>query len=52
MLHLTEWQEFREVDLDALGGAVAHRRLLDGRNMLDLAAWRSAGWEARGIGRR
>ena len=35
-----------------LGGVVAHRRVLDGRNALDLAAWRSAGWEARGIGRR
>jgi UDPglucose 6-dehydrogenase len=52
VLHLTEWPEFREIDLDELGAAVAHRRLLDGRNMLDLTAWRSAGWEARGIGRR
>ena len=52
ILHLTEWPEFREIDLEVLGGAVAHRRLIDGRNILDLAAWRSAGWEARGIGRR
>jgi UDPglucose 6-dehydrogenase len=52
VLHLTEWREFREIDLDELGGVVAHRRLIDGRNQLDLAAWRSAGWEARGIGRR
>ncbi len=52
VLHLTEWKEFRTIDLDELGGVVAHRRLLDGRNQLDLAAWRSAGWEARGIGRR
>ena len=52
VLHLTEWQEFRSIDLDELGSVVAHRRLLDGRNQLDLAAWRSAGWEARGIGRR
>ncbi len=52
VLHLTEWKEFRSIDLDELGGVVAHRRLLDGRNQLDLAAWRSAGWEARGIGRR
>ncbi|HET9419598.1 MAG TPA: UDP-glucose/GDP-mannose dehydrogenase family protein [Nocardioides sp.] len=52
ILHLTEWPEFRTLDLDELGAAVAHRRLIDGRNVLDLAAWRSAGWEARGIGRR
>ena len=52
ILHLTEWPEFRAIDVDELGGVVAHRRLLDGRNILDLAAWRSAGWEARGIGRR
>jgi UDPglucose 6-dehydrogenase len=52
ILHLTEWPEFRDIDLDELGEVVAHRRLLDGRNVLDLAAWRSAGWEARGIGRR
>jgi UDPglucose 6-dehydrogenase len=52
ILHLTEWPEFRAIDLDELGGVVAQRRLLDGRNILDLAAWRSAGWEARGMGRR
>ena len=52
LLHLTEWPEFRSIDLDEVGGVVARRRLLDGRNQLDLAAWRSAGWEARGIGRR
>ena len=52
ILHLTEWPEFRAIDLDELGAVVAHRRLLDGRNILDLAAWRSAGWEARGMGRR
>jgi UDPglucose 6-dehydrogenase len=52
ILHLTEWPEFRAIDLDELSGVVAQRRLLDGRNILDLAAWRSAGWEARGMGRR
>ena len=52
VLHLTEWKEFRSLDLDEVGEAVAHKRLIDGRNVLDLAAWREAGWEARGIGRR
>ncbi|MDQ4053396.1 MAG: UDP-glucose/GDP-mannose dehydrogenase family protein [Actinomycetota bacterium] len=52
VLHLTEWQEFREVDIDAVGAAVRRKQILDGRNALDLDAWRSAGWTARGLGRR
>jgi UDPglucose 6-dehydrogenase len=52
LLHLTEWKEFREVDLDELGGTVRGRRVIDGRNVLDLEEWRSHGWTARGLGRR
>jgi UDPglucose 6-dehydrogenase len=51
LLHLTEWPEFRSVSPDEVGAVMAQRRLLDGRNLLDLAAWRSAGFEARGLGR-
>ncbi len=52
VLHLTEWPEFREVDLAAVGDAVRRKQVLDGRNCLDLDAWRAAGWTARGLGRR
>ena len=52
LLHLTEWPEFREVDIEAVGNAVRRQQILDGRNVLDLPAWRSAGWVARGLGRR
>ncbi len=52
LLHLTEWPEFREVDPAEVGAVVRHRRLLDGRNLLDLTAWRAAGWDVRGLGRR
>ncbi|MEJ7833381.1 MAG: UDP-glucose/GDP-mannose dehydrogenase family protein [Nocardioides sp.] len=52
VLHLTEWPEFRAVDLGAVGDAVRRKQILDGRNLLDLAAWREAGWLARGLGRR
>ncbi|MGI8523608.1 MAG: UDP-glucose dehydrogenase family protein [Nocardioides sp.] len=52
VLHLTEWREFREVDPVALADVVAHQTILDGRNVLDLEAWRAAGWTARGLGRR
>jgi UDPglucose 6-dehydrogenase len=52
VLHLTEWPEFREIKPGDLEGVVHRRQLFDGRNVLDLDAWRSAGWTARGVGRR
>ncbi|HEU5036722.1 MAG TPA: UDP-glucose/GDP-mannose dehydrogenase family protein [Nocardioides sp.] len=52
VLHLTEWPEFREVDLDELGAVVRRKQVIDGRNRLDLAAWRGAGWSVRALGRR
>ncbi|MER5973068.1 UDP-glucose/GDP-mannose dehydrogenase family protein [Streptomyces sp. NPDC002055] len=51
VLHLTEWQEFRELDPAALGEVVAQRRMLDGRNALDPGRWREAGWTYRALGR-
>ncbi len=52
ILHLTEWPEFREVSIPSVSEVAAGRMLLDGRNVLDLGAWRAAGWHARGLGRR
>jgi UDPglucose 6-dehydrogenase len=51
LLLLTEWREFCEVDPDVLGKTVARRKIADGRNALDPAAWRRAGWEYRALGR-
>lgn len=51
VLHLTEWREFRELDPAALGEVAAERRILDGRNALDPALWRKAGWTYRALGR-
>lgn len=51
VLHLTEWQEFRELDPAALGEIVAERHIVDGRNVLDPTAWRAAGWVYRALGR-
>ncbi len=51
VLHLTEWPEFRTLAPADLDGVVRHPRLFDGRNVLDLDAWRSAGWTARALGR-
>jgi UDPglucose 6-dehydrogenase len=52
VLHLTEWPEFRKISPSDLDDVVRGRRLFDGRNVLDLEAWRSAGWTARAVGRR
>ncbi|KRC65960.1 UDP-glucose 6-dehydrogenase [Aeromicrobium sp. Root236] len=51
VLLLTEWQEFVDLDPTALGALVDSRRILDGRNALDPAAWRAAGWTYRALGR-
>jgi len=52
VLHLTEWPEFRTLTPAHLEGVVRRPQLFDGRNVLDLDAWRSAGWTARALGRR
>ena len=51
VLHLTEWAEFREIDPAELGAVVAQRNIVDGRNCLDVDAWRAAGWTYQGLGR-
>jgi UDPglucose 6-dehydrogenase len=51
VLHLTEWQEFRQMDPEVLGTVVSHRRIVDGRNALDPQRWRAAGWTYRALGR-
>jgi UDPglucose 6-dehydrogenase len=51
VLLATEWREYRDLDPDALAPLVAHRRLLDGRNVLDPRRWRASGWTYRALGR-
>jgi len=51
VLHLTEWPEFRAIDPIELGAVVAGRKVLDGRNCLDVPRWRAAGWTYRALGR-
>ncbi|WEK59576.1 MAG: UDP-glucose/GDP-mannose dehydrogenase family protein [Candidatus Microbacterium colombiense] len=50
---VTEWDEYRR-ELSPLhaAGLVRRRVIIDGRNCLDAAAWRAAGWDYRGMGRR
>ncbi|GAA4026792.1 UDP-glucose/GDP-mannose dehydrogenase family protein [Arthrobacter methylotrophus] len=51
LLLLTEWQQYKELDPYEVGSSVASLRILDGRNVLDAAKWRAAGWQFRGLGR-
>ncbi|GAA3831072.1 UDP-glucose/GDP-mannose dehydrogenase family protein [Sphaerisporangium flaviroseum] len=51
VLLLTEWQEFIDLDPETLGGVVATRRIVDGRNALDAETWRASGWHYRALGR-
>ncbi|WP_058046579.1 UDP-glucose dehydrogenase family protein [Streptomyces roseifaciens] len=51
VLHLTEWGEFRELDPKAIAAVAADPHIIDGRNALDAAAWRDAGWTFRAMGR-
>src|SRR6185312_4563587 len=51
-LVLTEWKQFRELEPSDLNAVVRQRNIIDGRNCLDRAKWRAAGWAYRGVGRR
>jgi UDPglucose 6-dehydrogenase len=50
---VTEWDEYRRQLDPAHAASLAKGRIVvDGRNCLDPAAWKAAGWEYRGMGRR
>ena len=48
---VTEWKEFRSVDLEQMKPLMRQAIVFDGRNILDPAAARAAGFEYTGIGR-
>ena len=52
VLLATEWEEYRRLDPARLAGLVRRRVVFDGRNALDPARWKAAGWTYRGVGRR
>jgi UDPglucose 6-dehydrogenase len=51
ILHLTEWKEYRQIDPAAIASLVKSKIIIDGRNMLDRALWRNAGWKFHALGR-
>ena len=48
---VTEWKEFRSLDLDHMKTLMKQAVVFDGRNILDPAAARAAGFDYTGIGR-
>ena len=48
---VTEWPQLADVDWAAVGETMRTRVLIDGRNMLDPAPLREAGYTVEGIGR-
>ena len=47
----TEWQQFKELDPNEAGELVDNKHIIDGRNVLDVAAWSNAGWKSQALGR-
>ena len=48
---LTEWDDFRWLDLDKVRGLMAEPRIVDARNLLDPAVARRKGFTYEGLGR-
>jgi UDPglucose 6-dehydrogenase len=47
----TEWKQYREIDPVEFGKVVATKTIIDGRNVLEVAKWQSAGWRVIALGR-
>ncbi|HEY4609835.1 MAG TPA: UDP binding domain-containing protein, partial [Ilumatobacteraceae bacterium] len=48
---LTEWDEFRWLDIEQVGAAMNRRSIVDARNVLNRNDWRRAAFDYQGIGR-
>lgn len=49
---LTEWKEFRELDPTHTASLVNSMAILDGRNVLNVDEWESAGWDFYALGKK
>lgn len=52
LLVLTEWDEFKWVDLDDVAEQMTETRIVDTRNLLDRSRAQRSGFDYQGIGRR
>ena len=48
---VTEWPEFVQLDPRTAGDLMAHKRIVDARNVLNPAEWRAAGFHYSSLGR-
>ena len=51
LVHLTEWDAYRQLEPAEAAGVVAAPRLLDARNALPAQQWLAAGWQVEALGR-
>ncbi|MBI5045072.1 MAG: UDP-glucose/GDP-mannose dehydrogenase family protein [Candidatus Levybacteria bacterium] len=51
LLLLTEWNEFKEMDLAAVKEKMSNHNILDGRNIFDLQQVKELGFTYQGVGR-
>ncbi|HLG71513.1 MAG TPA: UDP-glucose/GDP-mannose dehydrogenase family protein [Chloroflexota bacterium] len=49
---VTDWPEFRDLDLERLGTLMRSPVMIDGRNLYDPETMQACGFEYRGVGRR
>lgn len=52
VLVLTEWEEFRTLTPEMLASRTNARKIIDGRNVLQVSDWEAAGWSVGAPGRR
>lgn len=50
VLLLTEWRTFKDMKPGDIEDLVKHRRIIDGRNVLNRVDWENAGWTFRALG--
>ena len=50
-MHLTEWALYRTLEPQVLRELVKTPTIFDGRNVLEVTAWRGAGWKLLALGR-
>ena len=51
VLLLTEWPQYVGLDPAHVASLVRGKQVIDGRNVLDAAGWRAAGFTYRALGR-
>ena len=51
LILVTEWNEFKQLDMPRIAAAMRQRVMIDGRNVYDPVAMRELGFEYRGVGR-